>query len=219
MRANRQLFSEPRSEAAIELTRLLGVQVELEARLDTLDREQRTAAETLTERSAELVALERRGLEGEQVTAAQRNKTEDALLKAKTAHAAPWGERRSAIQQAINGHQGRVQAFVAEHFAELVDEIEQDGAKAARAVDAAAGTLVTAYQERARCSQRLDTLIAAINGTSRSGDVALSRADGLFREADRMLQKGGEAAPVVRNGIMPGRDMADESQVEEAIPV
>jgi hypothetical protein len=212
-------FPAPRCEAAVELTRLLGARDELEAKLDARDREQRAAAKTLAQRSGELTALEKRALEGEQVSAAQRGKAEDALAKAKVAAAAPWGERRSAIQQAIDGHRGRVQAFTADHFGELVEEIEQDGAAAARAVDAAAETLVAAYLERAAASQRLDTLIASVNGASRFGDVALSRADAIFREASRMLQEGGEAAPIVRNGIVPGRDLAeDDSQMEEEVP-
>ena len=104
-----------------------------------------------------------------------------------------------------------MQTFIAAHFAELAKEVEKDGKAAADAVDAAAGKLVAAYQERARCSHRLDTLIATINGTSRSGDVTLSRAEAVVREAERLLQKGGEISPVIRSAIVPRRDVARDA--------
>lgn len=211
-------FPAPRCKAAAELVRLLGTRDQLEAKLDALDAEQRVAADTLAQRSAELTALERRRLEGGQVSAAQRSKAEDALAQAKTAHAAPWAERRQALREAINNHANRVQTFVAEHFAELIEEVEADGAKAAQAVDVAATKLVAAYHERDRASQRLDGLLAVTRGASRFGDVATSRADALVREATGLLRNGGEAAPRVRSGIVPGRDVAeDDSQVEEAV--
>jgi hypothetical protein len=111
-----------------------------------------------------------------------------------------------------------VQTYIATHFAELAKEVEQDGKAAADAVDAAAGKLVAAYHERAIVSQRLDTLIAAINGTSQPGDVTPSRAEAVVREAERMLQTGGETPPVLRNGLMPARG-ANDPQVKEAMPV
>jgi chromosome segregation ATPase len=213
-------FPEPRCEAAVELARLLDSRAELESKLDALDREQRAAGEEVARLSAELVALERRGLEGEEVSPAARTKAEEALAKAQAAHAAPWGERRQALKESINGHQGRVQRFVGEHFGELVEEVEQDGALAAEAIDDAAAKLVEAARERDQASKRLDALNATVRGASRFGDVAISRADAVAREAGRMLAEGGEVAPRVRDELRPPQDLAeDDSQVAEATPV
>ena len=197
------VFLEPRGEAAVELARLIDSRAELEAKLDALDREQRGTAETLAKRSAELTALEKRALEGEQVGAADRRKAEDALVKAKAAHAANWAEKRSALRQAIAGHQGRVQAFVGEHFTELVAEVEQDGAEAAQAVDTAATKLVEAARERDAASRRLDALVTAVCGQSKFGDVAISRSEAVVGAAERLLSDGGEVAPTLRPELVP----------------
>jgi chromosome segregation ATPase len=199
-------FPAPRCEAAGELARLIGSRADLEAKLDQLDREQRAASEDVARLSAELTALEKHALEGVEVTRAQRRKAEDALAKARAAHAAPWGERRQALREAINGHQGRVQAFAAAHFAELVAEVEQDGAEAAERVDAAAEKLVEAAHERDRAAQRLDALNATVRGRSRPGDVARSHGEALLREATQLLQEGGEVAPKLRPELVGASD-------------
>jgi hypothetical protein len=212
-------FPAPQSEAALELARLIDSRAELESKLDALDREQYAAGEKVTRLSDELTALERRSLEGESVTPAQRSKAEGELAKARAVAASPWGERRQALREAISGHQGRVQWFVAEHFAELVEEVEQDGEQAAQAVDDAAAKLVAAARERDIASKRLDALIATVNGHSNFGDVAVARSDAAVREAGRMLQQGGEIAPRLRAGIVPGRDVsADEQDVPQEVP-
>jgi chromosome segregation ATPase len=212
-------FPAPQSEAALELARLIDSRAELEAKLDTLDGEQQHAGEQVARLSAELVALERRGLEGEEVTPAASRKAEDALAKAKVANAAPWGERRQALREAIAGHSGRVQRFVAEHFGELVEEVEAAGKEAADDVDAAAEALVTAWRKRDTASQRLDALLATVRGASRFGDVTLSRSEPVTREAEKLLAGGGEVAPTVRDELRSWQDLAedDDSHVEEAV--
>ncbi len=206
-------FDEPRCDAAVELARLVGSRAELEQRLNTLDRQQRDAAAMLEKRSAELTALERRELEGEQVSAAQRGKAEEALTKAKVAHAANWAEKRSALRGALDGHQGRVQAFVAENFRELVAEVEQEGAEAARKVNDAATALVEAAHKRDAASRRLDALITAVRGQSKFGDVAISRSEAAVGAAERLLSDGGEVAPVLRDELRPREGVtADEPE-------
>jgi hypothetical protein len=214
-------FNAPRSEAALELARLIDSRAELESKLDALDREQYAAGEDVTRLSDELTALERRSLEGESVTSAQRSKAEAALAKARSVAASPRGERRQALREAIGGHQARVQHFVAEHFAELVEEVEVDGAEATQAVDDAATKLVAAYHDRDRASQRLDALIATVNGRSNFGDVTLSRSEPVTREAKKLLASGGEAAPRLRDELRLQHDLAeaeDDSQVTSAAP-
>jgi hypothetical protein len=213
-------FNAPRSKAAAELAGLVNARGELEARLDQLDREQQHAGEQVTRLSAELVALERRSLEGESVTPTKRDKAEAELAKARAVAASPWGERRQAISEAIGGHHNRLQNYAGEHFAELVEEVEEDGEQAAQAVDAAAASLVAAYVERDRASQRLDALIALVRGASRFGDVALSRSQPVKREAEKLLAEGGEVAPRVRDELRSWQDLAeDDSQMEEPAPV
>jgi hypothetical protein len=213
-------FPAPQSEAALELARLIDSRAELESKLDALDREQYAAGEEVARLSDELTALERRSLEGESVTPAQRSKAEGELAKARAVAASPWGERRQAINEAIQGHQARVQRFVAEHFAELVEEVEQDGEQAAQAVDDAAAKLVAAARERDIASHRLDALIATVNGRSNFGDVTLSRSEPVTREAEKLLASGGEVAPRLRDELRSWQDLAeDDSQVEEPAPV
>jgi hypothetical protein len=213
-------FTAPRSEAAVELGRLIGDRAALEAKLDQLDAAQQHAGEEVARLSSELVDLEKRGLEGEQVSSARRSKAEDALTRARVANAAPWAERRSAIEQAIGEHRGRVQAYVGANFGALVEEVEADGKMAAEAVDAAAEKLVEAYYERDRAAKRLDALLAVTRGASRFGDVALARSEPSVREAEKLLAEGGEVAPRVRDELRSWQDLAeDDSQVEEAAPV
>jgi chromosome segregation ATPase len=196
-------FPAPRSEAARELAGLVEDEGKLDEKLDRLDREQRAAAEKVAQLSAALVELERHELAGEKVSAAQRSKAEAELAGARAASAAPWGERRAAVRQAISDHHNRVQTFIAAHLAELLAELEEDGAEASRKVNDAAVALVEAAHERDTCSKRVDALLAAVNGSSRFGDVALSRSEAVAREAQRMLSDGGEVAPVLRDELRP----------------
>jgi hypothetical protein len=202
----------PRSEAALELARLVDSRSELAMKLDQLDHSQRLAGEEVARLSGELTALERRSVEGEQVSAKALGSAEVALAKARAAHAAPWGERRQAINEAIQGHQARVQRFVSEHLAVLIEEAEAAGVLAAEAVDKAAEKIVEAARERDTASKRIDALLASVNGSSKFGDVALSRGDGLAREADRLLQAGGEIAPRVRDELRSWQDLVVDEQ-------
>jgi hypothetical protein len=190
--------SPPRGEAAAELARLIDSRGELEAKLDALDREQRVADEEVARLSAELTKLEQRALEGEQISNAQRGKAEAELVKARAAAAAPWGERRQALRQAIGTHKDRVQGFVAAHLAELVEEVERDGVEAAQTIDRGAEMLIEGARKRDDARRRLDELNATVRGQSRFGDVTLSRAEPLVAAAQRFIEQGGEAPPVLR---------------------
>jgi hypothetical protein len=194
----------------IELARLVDAHAELEAKLDQVDRDQRDATETVARLSAALVELEKNDLAGETVAPAQRAKAEGELAKARAKAAAPWNERRAAVRQTILDQRGRIQHFVSDHFADLVEEVEQDGAEAARRMDDGARMLVEAAHARARCAAQLDQLIAAVRGRSQFGDVAISRAEAAVREATQLIEQGGELGPTVRPELLPQR--ADEPQ-------
>ena len=187
----------PRGTAAIELAALTAARRELDAKLDALDAQQRSASEDVARFGADLADLERRALAGEQVSGKQRTAAENMLAAARAKSAEPWPERRAGIQRAIRDRDHAVQKHIAANFAELLAEVEEDGRAAADALTTAAAHLVDVAYERARCADRLDQLVASVQGRSRPGLVARSRAEALVDAARRLVERGGEQAPAL----------------------
>lgn len=190
-------LGQPRGEAAHALAALLATRAELEERLDALDREQRAATKRRDAASGALADLERKMILGSVVTDAQRTDAEDALARAKAENAAPWLERRAGVLAAIRDHDRELQTFVADHLDELLAEQAEDGEAAAEAVDRACQALVAAFRERQAVEQRV-VGIAAMIRIPRVEDVARTRAEAVVAEANRLLDAGGEAAPLLR---------------------
>lgn len=71
--------------------------------------------------------------------------------------------------------------------------------------------MVEAARERDQASKRLDALNATVRGASRFGDVAISRAEAVAREAGRMLAEGGEVAPTLRPELVPSQGVTDDA--------
>src|SRR5262245_25208077 len=89
-------FPAPRGAEANELNRLLTQRTELVAKMDELERRQRSSHQDAAEASRALEQLERRAFGGEKVPAAQRKGAEDALAEAQRVEREPWGERARA---------------------------------------------------------------------------------------------------------------------------
>jgi hypothetical protein len=94
-----------------------------------------------------------------------------------------------------------VQAFIRENLDPLLDELADDGAKAAAQLDAAAEAVRSAYAARMDVEARTFALLGLVHAP-RPGDVVRSRSDRLAAEAEKLLGQGGERPPdvVVRPG-------------------
>jgi hypothetical protein len=147
-------FPAPRSAEANELNQLLARRTELVAKVDELERRQRSSHEDAADASRALEQLERRAFAGEKVTDAQRKRAEEALAKAQSAEREPWGERARAAQQAVRDAGQGVQAHVAEHLDTLLAELNEDAERAAAKVDASASDFLAAVEQRRAAEQR-----------------------------------------------------------------
>jgi len=187
------MSDQPRS-ASEEFSRLTDARVRAEARVRELEAEQRQAGVTLTATSEALAEFERRG-DGKQ---AERTRLERELAEAKAAVAAPWAERIEGARRRARDARGEVQRFVTAHLAELVQARQVDGQAAADRINSAVSEMLAAYAEWAAVSQEISTLLSLV-GPVRPGDVSFTRSEALAREASRLVQQGGEQAPVLRH--------------------
>jgi hypothetical protein len=186
----------PRCVEAVELAALRERHRELELRVREIDGQQRAAQEAVTQAREALVQPEEAALSGEKVSAQRRAEVERTLTQAQLEAAAPWSERRTAAQRAVADANRAIVFYVGENLTTLLDELREDGEAAAAAVDAAAAAVVDAVQSRAAVEQATFKLLSTIR-TTRPGDVQRSRSEGLAKEAGRLLDSGGERAPVV----------------------
>ena len=61
---------------------------------------------------------------------------------------------------------------------------------------------IDAAADRDQRHQRVEAVAQIVLGQTAYGDVASSSADGLVREAERLLARGGERAPLLRDGLL-----------------
>jgi hypothetical protein len=108
----------------------------------------------------------------------------------------PWPERRAGVERAATDADHEIQRFVASNLDALLNELHEDAEAAAAAVDAAAHGLVSSYHDRMLVEGRLTALCALVR-IPRPGDVHRTRAEAVVREAERLLQQGGEQAPTL----------------------
>jgi hypothetical protein len=136
-----------------------------------------------------LVQAERAG-----APAAKRRTLEQQLAEARSAAEKPWPERIEGARRTVRDLDDERQAYVGQHLAELVAVLEEEGRAAADDLDAAAKAVVAAFGERQRVDQAISQL-AAMVGRPRPGDVARSHGDAVVREANALLDAGGEVPP------------------------
>jgi hypothetical protein len=151
------------------------------------------------EASAELAGFERRG----GCTAAARRKLEEALAAAKGRAEEPWAQRVEGARLAVTDARSAEQAFVGEHLAELVEDVEAAGEAAAAEINAAAEELSAAYQRWQAAAQELGALAGQV-GRTHPGDVSRSRADAAATAAADLVLQGGEVGPrLLRDPRLP----------------
>jgi hypothetical protein len=177
--------------------------VELDAAVETarrrvgeLEGEQGTAVQDVQAASVALADLERRALGGEKISQATREQAEEELARARSTTAEPWDERIAGARSAIRDAEHRVQVFTGEHFSELVGELEVASEAVAARLTAAAQQLVDAYVERERIAGQISRLASSV-GRLYPGDVQRSAAEPAVREAQRLIEQGGEVPPVL----------------------
>jgi hypothetical protein len=185
-----------------ELAALLAQQQRLAARVDEIGAEERAAVAAVHAASDALVTLERQAAAGAKVSPARRTEAEDRLLQARTAGAAPWGERRKAAQLVAADARQAVAAYVGEHLDPLLAELAERGERAAQEVNAAAEAVVAAYQERQAIESETFAMLGRLGHRVRPGDVARPRSEPVAAEARKLMEQGGEQAPTVL--VRPG---------------
>jgi hypothetical protein len=178
--------------AAAGLAELVEAREQAEARVYALEAEARASARRAADASATLAEFERRG-----GRPAERDKLEAALAEARAQAAEPWAERVSGARAAVRDADAEVRRFAGEHFAELVAGLEADGRLAAEHVDRAAEEFIRATERRAEAERNLISTVALTRRLD-PNDVARSRADEAVAAVTALLQRGGEAAPVLR---------------------
>jgi hypothetical protein len=189
-------FPAPRSAEANELNQLLSRRTELVEKVDELERRQRSSHQDAAEASSALEQLERRSLAGARVTDTQRKQAEDALAKAREAEKEPWGERVRAAHQAVQDADQVVRAYVAEHLDTLLVELNEDGERAAAQVDASATDFLAAVEQRRAAEQRTAGLWSLVR-PMKPNTIPPTRSDKAAVEVARLLDMGGETAPVL----------------------
>jgi hypothetical protein len=183
-----------RGEAMVELVRLAEREAEAQARIGEVGREARAAAQEMQDAREALIELERKP---DGVSMAQRRKVEARLALAEERAAKRWPERRAGAERAARDAHHALQRHAAEHRDELVAELEENGRDAAEAVDRAAEAFLRAVERRTEAERALIEVVALTRAMS-PNDVARSRADQARTAVAELLQRGGEAAPVLK---------------------
>jgi DNA-directed RNA polymerase len=192
-----QLALVPQAEATVELVRRAQEEERLRARVDEVGRRAREAQAELTAAKEALVELERQAAGAGEVTAAQRRKAEERLTKAEQAAAERWPERRAGAERAAQDGRRALQRHVSEHFAEIVEELEQAGRAAAEQVDHTAQAFLEAVDRRMQAERTLIEVVALTRNMG-PNDVARTRTDLARGEVGRLIESGGEQAPELR---------------------
>jgi hypothetical protein len=165
------------------MARLVAQRDQARTHVDELEAEQREATAAAQQASDALIELERKGGR----PGAQRSKLEQTLAEARAKAAEPWAERIAGTRAAVRDAHGEVQTFVAEYLAELIADLEVEGAAAAAKLTAAAETLLQAFTDRERVAREIAEMCSLVARVS-PGDVSYSRAEALARAAGDLLQ-------------------------------
>jgi hypothetical protein len=179
----------------IELVRLAEAEEQLRARVDQVNVDARRAqAELLGAREA-LVAIERAaGPDGP--TPQQRSAAEKRLARAEQNAGAPWRERIAGAERAAQDGRQRMQLHATEHLAELVGELEENGAETAAQVDHAAEMFMAATLRRTEAEQAL-TAVVALTRRMTPHDINRPRGSEAVRAVQALLAAGGEVGPAL----------------------
>jgi hypothetical protein len=164
--------------------------------VDAIEAKKREAVLAVQAASVELEQLERRAVAGEQVSQAARQRAEKALVDARQAADQPWGERQRAARLGAGDLLAQASRFAASNLDELLADLGEEGLAATAAINEAAQSILDGFAARSDVERRTFELIAMLRRAN-PGDVERTRAEAVVREAHRLLEGGGEQAPVV----------------------
>jgi hypothetical protein len=178
--------------AMAELQRLAEVEARLRDRIDEVNTAARFAQAELVAAREKLIQLEADG-----ANAQKRGQAEKRLADATKATGEPWSERVQGAERAAQAAHDEVIRYATRNLAALIDGLEENGRAAAGQVDHAAQAFLDACQARVQAETEL-TAVVALTRRMNPGDIAHSRADEARLAVQALIERGGEAAPVVR---------------------
>jgi hypothetical protein len=145
-----------------------------------------------------LIEFERKG--GGRRT--ERSELEQALADAEAHASERWPERIEGARAAVRDAHAVVAGFVGEHLDELVTNRERDGEVVASKLTELAEAILAVYVERERVAQEISALVSTVTHVN-PGTVTFTRAEALANEARKLIERGGEAPPVLRRERLP----------------
>jgi chromosome segregation ATPase len=157
-------------------------------RVEELEAEQRAAAQAHQQLRAALVEAERRG-----ARPAEIRKLEEQLTAAE-AKPKVLAARIEGARHAVRDTDIELARFVHGNLTELVAPLAEEGKLVAAKINAAAEAIVTGLHEREAIAQRISSLSSMV-GRVQPGDVTRTACEEVANAAQRLLQRGGEAAP------------------------
>jgi hypothetical protein len=173
---------------------MIARRTELAENGEQLERENMFVSRARVDAEAALVEAERRRHRGD-ATAADVAKAEKALRDLKMKAAQPWREKFAGIRAAVRDLDHEIAADVGQHYEELSAELGEDAQRAVAAMNDALAAVERAYVEREAVSGRVCALAGVIR-RPRPNEIKPSRCDAAARECQRVLEQGGEVAPL-----------------------
>jgi hypothetical protein len=185
----------PAGEEMATLAALGEAEDQARARIDDVDAQTRAAHTEVNEAREALVELE-----AGSPTPSERKQAEARLAKAEQAAAERWPERRQGAERAAREARQALQLYAAEHLADLVAEVEEEGRAVAEQVDHAAEAFLAALDRRGEVERNL-TQIVALTRSMQPNDYNRSKADDARRSVQALLANGGEVGPALRVAV------------------
>jgi hypothetical protein len=188
--------------AVEELEQLQARRATLAAEIADVESRATFMSREVTEARANLVQAERLRTSGQgsaQAVAAAQKKLADVSSKAAT-DTTP--EKLLGMRAALSDLTRELSGFAEAHWAELRDERNQRAEQAAARVDQACRELVTAVMERETVAAQSAQVFGLVGRTTPT-TVPTTLADAVVREANVLLDRGGERPPVLPESYTP----------------
>jgi hypothetical protein len=189
-------FRDPASDVTRRITDMADEHDQLVATIAEARRRRRFMSQELVDLEHEAVALERRSLLGEDVTA-DRKRYALALKKAEAIRDEPWEAREKAGAEALRDLTHAIDALVVAEWDTIAAEQAQEADAIKQQIDSTMSQLVALIEERERIHSHATALLGC-HGTVDANAVASSNCEGLRRDLIRIIEGGGERAPLPR---------------------
>ena len=147
-----------------------------------------------------------------------RAKLEQRFTEAEARVGQPWPTRLDGARRRVRDADRAIADHVRSNLAELLAEVEQDGAAAAARVDAAAQALVDANLACQQVGQQIGALLVKVSPPG-PADVSGTRSDEAARAAASFLVSGGEQPPALDRRRAPWNHLlgVEDDVVEDEV--